>query len=68
MFSFKPLRKLLVERDMDKMDFVELMGISPSTASKIWKGEYVAMKIVDDICNKFKVSIEEVIEHIPDEK
>lgn len=66
MISFKPLRRTLVDRDMSKMDLMELLSISSSTAAKIWKNEYVAMKIIDDICNKLNCRLDEVIEHIPD--
>ncbi|MMZ71766.1 hypothetical protein D1872_353490 [compost metagenome] len=50
------------------MEFIRLMNISPSTAAKMWKNEYVAMKIIDDICNVLHVPITEVIEQIPDEE
>ncbi|WP_431089662.1 helix-turn-helix domain-containing protein [Paenibacillus sp. 8b26] len=66
LWSFKPLKKLLVEKNMSKMDFIEAMGISSSTAAKMWRNEYISMKIIDDICNKFECILTDVIEHIPD--
>lgn len=66
MISFKPLLKTLIDKDMSKMDYVHLIKISSSTASKMWKNEYVAMKIVDDICNVMKCNIDDVIEHVRD--
>jgi len=68
MISFKPLLKQLIDKDMSKSDFIKLMGISTSTASKMWKNEYVALKIIDDICKEFECSISDVIEFIPDQK
>lgn len=68
MISYEPLQILLIKRKISKMEFIELINISPTTAAKMWKNEYVAMKIVDDICNKLEVSLSEVIEHIPDKK
>ncbi|MCM3270877.1 helix-turn-helix domain-containing protein [Paenibacillus elgii] len=68
MISFEPLQILLIKRKISKMDFVEQVGISPSTAAKMWKNEYVALKVIDDICNKLGCSLTDVIEHIPDKK
>ncbi|MFI2856832.1 helix-turn-helix domain-containing protein [Paenibacillus sp. JSM ZJ436] len=66
MISFKPLKKTLVELEINKMEFVKMIGISSSTAAKMWRNEYVAMSVIDDICNKLNCSLSEVIEHIPD--
>lgn len=68
MISFEPLQILLIKRNISKMDFIRLMSISPSTAAKMWKNEYVAMKIVDDICNMLHVPMTDVIKHVPDEE
>lgn len=68
MISFEPLQILLIKRNISKMEFIKLMSISPSTAAKMWKNEYVAMKIVDDICNVFHVPLTDVVKHIPDEE
>lgn len=65
MISFKPLLKLLIDKEMSKSEFIEKMNISTSTAAKMWKNEYVAMKIVDDICEKFDCTLNDVIEYIP---
>lgn len=67
MISFKPLHKTLVEKDMSKMDLIELLSISSSTSAKMWKNEYVAMKIINQICMKLDCKIEDVIEYIADE-
>ncbi|MEK4289397.1 helix-turn-helix domain-containing protein [Paenibacillus sp. FSL P4-0502] len=65
MISFKPLMRLMFERDMSKMEFVEFMQISPTTATKMWKNEYVSLKIIDDICKAFECNLSDVIEYIP---
>lgn len=65
MFSFKPLQKLLIDKDMTKTEFTAFMGISSSTAAKIWNNEYIAMKIIDDICNKLECRLEDVVIHVP---
>ncbi|EGL20091.1 MULTISPECIES: helix-turn-helix domain-containing protein [unclassified Paenibacillus] len=65
MFSYKPLKRLLVEKEMSKTEFMNYMGFSSSTTAKIWKNENVALSILDDICNKLECKISDVIEHIP---
>ncbi|WP_342422327.1 helix-turn-helix transcriptional regulator [Paenibacillus sp. FSL E2-0178] len=66
MISFDPLQITLIKKKISKMDFVKMVDISPTTASKMWKGEYVAMSVIDNICNTLEVPITDVIEHIPD--
>lgn len=68
MISFIPLQKLLLDKQISKTEFVELMEISPTTSAKMWKNEYVAMKIVDDICRKLDCTLHDIIEYVPDNK
>lgn len=65
MFSYKPLLKLLVDKNMTKTQLREQLGISMATLAKISKNEYVSMKVLDDICNLLHCKIEDVIEHQP---
>lgn len=77
MISFKPLRRLMLDLDIGKMGLVEFLNISPSTASKLWKNEFVAMSVLNDICNQMNkiclengfpaVKIDDIIEFIPDD-
>ncbi len=65
MFSYKPLLKLLIDKEMTKTQLREQLGISMATLAKISKDEYVSMKVLDDICNLLNCKIEDVIEHKP---
>ena len=65
MFSYKPLLKLLVDKNMTKTQLREQLGISMATLAKISKNEYVSMKVLDDICSLLNCKIEDVIEHQP---
>ncbi|AQT84138.1 putative transcriptional regulator [Paenibacillus larvae subsp. larvae] len=65
MFTYKPLWKLLLERDMNKQDLRKALGFGPSTIAKMGKGEYVSLEVIDKICTYFGVPVEDVIEHIP---
>ena len=63
MFSYKPLLKLLIDKNMTKTQLREQLSISMATLAKISKDEYISMKVLDDICNLLNCKIEDVIEH-----
>lgn len=62
-FSYKPLWKLLIDKEMSKKDLMEVTNISKSTMDKMGRSETVSLEIIDRICNYFDCSIEDVIEH-----
>ena len=63
-FSYKPLWKLLIDREMTKKQLMQATGISKSTMDKMARGEQVSLDIIDRICNYFDCNIENIIEHI----
>lgn len=65
MFSFKPLWKVLIDRDMTKENLRAAIKTSSATMTKMSKNEYVSMKILDDICTYLNCDISDVIEFIP---
>ena len=65
MFSYKPLLKLLIDKNMTKTQLREQLGISMATLAKISKDEYISMKVLDDICNLVNCKIEDIVEHQP---
>lgn len=64
-FSYKPLFKLLIDRDMNREDLRKTIGASATTFSKMSKGEYVALEVLDRICSALRAPIQNVIEHEP---
>lgn len=62
-FSYKPLFRLLLDRDMKKTDLRAAVGMGPSTLAKFEKGEYVSLEVIDRLCSYFDCRIEEIIEH-----
>jgi DNA-binding Xre family transcriptional regulator len=67
-FTYKPLWKLLIDKDMTKKELMQKAGISKSTVDKMGRGEIVSLDIIDRICNYFDCSIEDVVEHTNQEK
>ncbi|CAH8248480.1 helix-turn-helix transcriptional regulator [Paenibacillus melissococcoides] len=62
--SFKPLWRLLVDKELKKEYLHTELKIARSVLAKMGKNEYVSMEILDRICTHFKVQPFEVIEHI----
>ena len=65
MFSYKPLLKLLIDKNITKTQLREQLGISMATLAKISKDEYISMKVLDDICSLLNCKIEDIVEHQP---
>lgn len=62
-FTYKPLWKMLIDKDMSKKEFSQKTGISKSTVDKMGRNELISLEVVDRICNYFECNIEDVIEH-----
>lgn len=65
MISYKPLFRLLLERDMTKTQLREAIGFSSATLAKMSKGEYIALETIENICKYLNCKIEDVIEIQP---
>lgn len=45
--SYNGLWKLLIDKNMKKIDLVNELGISSSTIAKMTRGEYVSMAVLE---------------------
>ena len=61
MISYKPLFKLLLEKDMTKTQLREAVGFSSATLAKMSKGEYISLETDENICKYLDCKIEDVI-------
>ena len=66
MISYKPLWKTLIEKNMKKMDLLQVANISRGTLSKLGKDEFVNLRVIDNICRELDCRIEDVIRYEPD--
>lgn len=64
--SYKPLWKLLIDRNMKKKDLIALLGVSQSSVSKMGRGENVNTDILNRICLCLNCSIADIVEVIPE--
>jgi DNA-binding Xre family transcriptional regulator len=52
-FSYKPLFKLLVDRNMKKTDLLKEIGFSSATLAKLGKGEPISGENMGKLCTYF---------------
>ncbi|MET1174358.1 helix-turn-helix domain-containing protein [Paenibacillus amylolyticus] len=62
-FSYKPLFKLLLDRDIKRTDLKHLLGFGPSTVAKFEKGDNVSLDVIDKLCSHFGVQPNDIMEH-----
>ncbi|MBB4825016.1 DNA-binding Xre family transcriptional regulator [Sporosarcina luteola] len=60
--NYKPLWKLLIDKEITKSELRVKTGIAPSTLSKMTRNEYVSMDILVRICNVLKCQLNDVVE------
>ena len=61
--SYNGLWKLLIDKNMKKMDLIDQVGISSSTLAKMSKGEAVSMSILEKICDKLDCDFGDIVNY-----
>lgn len=64
--SYKPLWKLLIDRDIKKKDLCKMAGISPATVTKMGKGGQISTSVLEKICTALNCSLNDIMETICD--
>ena len=62
LITYDPLWKKIVDLKLSKTQMAEKAGISKNTLAKMGKNEYVALEIIERICMKLEIAIEDVVE------
>lgn len=65
--SYKPLWKLLIDKDLKKKDLCELAGISPASVTKMGKCGHVTTETLEKICLALDCQVEDILELTPGE-
>ncbi|MEN1990216.1 helix-turn-helix domain-containing protein [Paenibacillus hubeiensis] len=60
-FTYEPLRILIVKRNMQKLEFAAAAGISPPTLSKLMKDHPVNLDVLEKVCIALDVELHEII-------
>lgn len=64
--SYNKLWKLLIDKDMTKMQLKDAAGISAASIAKLGKGSNITTDILLKICNTLDCRIEDILETIDD--
>lgn len=67
-FSYKPLWKLLIDREISKQKLRELTGLSPASISKLARGQNVNTDVLLGICDALDCRIEEIVEVVSEQE
>ncbi len=67
--SYKPLFKLLIDKNMKKKDLAEQAGISFATITKMGKeGTVVTTDVLARICTALNCDISDIVEMVPEKQ
>lgn len=62
--SYNKLWKVLIDKNMKKIDLKDLAGISSSSLAKLGKNEPVTLEVLMKICEALDVNIGDIVEFI----
>ncbi len=63
MISYKPLRKLLIDKDMSCGELKDILKISSATMAKLNSDKMVSLAVIDKICKYLNCNIEDVMQY-----
>ena len=66
--SYKPLWKLLIDKNLKKKDLCELAGISPASVTKMGKGGHVTTEVLMKICTALECTMDDIMEIVPEKE
>lgn len=53
----------MIDKNMKKVDMMDLVGISSSTVAKMTNGEFVSMKILEKICERLDCDFGDIVHY-----
>lgn len=63
MISYKPLRKLLIDKDMSGGELKDILKISSATMAKLNSDKIVSLVVIDKICKYLNCNVEDVMKY-----
>ena len=65
MISYKPLSKVLIDKDLKKRDLIQMADLSKATLAKLSKNEHVSMDVIERLCVALECQPGDIIEYVP---
>jgi putative transcriptional regulator len=66
--SYNGLWKLLIDKNLKKVDLIERLEISSSTIAKMTKNEVVSLRVLEKICRELDCDFGDIIHYVKDEE
>lgn len=66
--SYNKLFKLLIDKELKKIEFAKEIGISANTLAKLSRNELVSMEIIVRICRYFECTVDDILDILPDKR
>lgn len=66
MITYKPLLKLLIDKNLKKYDLIPMTGISSSTLAKLSSDSYVSLEVIDKLCKALGCQPGDLMEYVSD--
>ena len=63
MISYKPLRKLLIDKDLSCGQLKDILQISSATMAKLNSDKIVSLAVIDKICKYLNCNIQDVMQY-----
>ena len=64
--SYNGLWKLLIDKNMNKTDLMNKVGLSSGTIAKMSKGESVSMSVLEKICDQLDCDFGDIVHYQKD--
>ena len=66
--SYNKLWKMLIDKNLKKVDLIERLEISSSTIAKMTKNEVVSLRVLEKICRELDCDFGDIIRYVKDEE
>ena len=66
--SYNKLWKLLIDKEMKKVDLRDQAGLTTNVLAKLGKNEHVSTQSLEKICRILECDVGDILEFIPNEK
>ena len=63
MINYKPLRKLLIDKEMSGGELKNILHISSATMAKLNSDRIVSLSVIDKICKLFDCKVEDIMQY-----
>ena len=66
--SYNRLWKMLIDKNMKRIEMQYLTGISGNILARMGKNQYVSMETIEKICKKLDCTVDEMMEFTDDQQ